>query len=541
MGLSRRTVLGATAATAVVLAGLAMGAIGAFTGWGLWLVVLVGGGVLGGTATMVAASIAAAANGSRRRVGGGAPLDPVTGLPSTDMLEADLQTAVGSATEGAPSTLYVFALQGLQRYDEAYGKASGDALLAWLGRKLRGAVRGHGTAYRLQGAKLAVLAGTGEAGELQALVEAALSASGEGFAISCSVGRATLGTDASTPGHVIELACNRAQAARDAVARQSAVRLPEEPIDALALAAPGYDAATLAVAVGERLGLSGEELVDLEAAVHLRDVGNIAIPAAVLNRPGGLRADEWSFIRAHTIVGERLLSNNFEMDRVGALVRSSHERWDGAGYPDGLAGKAIPLPARIAFVCGAFEDMTTKRTHRAARDPEPALAELERGAGTQFDPEVVRAFQEEFEASRELRIGRLEPDPSKRLHVLVAHRDPAVRFLVANAVQDAGHDSVAAQDGASAWEAYRRDRPELVIADRLLPVSGGDELAWQIHTDEDSPTPYIAMLTPPGDERGAPGDGVDELIARPLHRAMIESLLASAGDRERSRQDSSAR
>ncbi len=132
--------------------------------------------------------------------------------------------------------------------------------------------------------------------------------------------------------------------------------------------------------------------------------------------------------------------------------------------------------------------------------------------------------------------------------MLVAHRDPAVRFLVANAVQDLGHDSVAAQDGASAWEAYRRDRPELVIADRLLPVSGGDELAWQIHTDEDSPAPYVAMLTPPGDERrapgderGAPGDGVDELIARPLHRATIESLLASAGDRERSRQDSSAR
>jgi len=245
-------------------------------------------------------------------------------------------------------------------------------------------------------------------------------------------------------------------------------------------------------------------------------------------------------LRGHR-VGERLLSNNFEMDRVGALVRSSHERWDGAGYPDGLAGNAISLAARIAFVCGAFEDMTTKRAHRAKRYPESAMAELERGAGAQFDPEVVRAFQQEFETARELRVGRLEPDAGKRLHVLVAHRDPAVRFLVANAVADLGHDSVAAQDGASAWEAYRRDRPELVIADRLLPVSGGDELAWQIHTDEDSRAPYVAMLTPPGDERGAPGDGVDELIARPLHRATIESLLASAGDRERSRQDSSAR
>ena len=541
MGISRRTVLGATAATAVVLAGLAMGAMGAFTGWGLWLVVLVGGGVLGGTATMVAAGIAAAANGSRRRVGGDASLDPVTGLPSTDRLQADLTTAMAEATEGAASTLYVFALQGLQRYDEAYGKASGDALLAWLGRNLRAAVRGHGTAYRLRGANLAVLAGDDHDGELQARVEAALTESGEGFAIACTVGRSRLGSDARTPSHAIELAANRAQAARDAVARESAMRVPGQPIDALALAAPGFDAATLAVAVGERLGLTDDELVDLEAAVQLRDVGNIAIPGAVLNRPGGLRADEWGFIRAHTIVGERLLANNFGMDRVAALVRSSHERWDGTGYPDGLAGKATPLAARIVFACGAFEDMTAKRGHRPARDSESALAELERGAGTQFDPDVVRTFQEALEGARELRVRRLAPEPSRRLHVLVAHRDPAVRFLVANAVQDAGHDCVAAQDGASAWEAYRRDRPELVIADQLLPGTGGDKLVGRIDADEDAGAPYVAMLTAPGGDPESPDAGVDELIARPLNRAMIESLLASAADRERSQQDPSAR
>ncbi len=541
MGLSRRTVLGATAATAAVLAGLAMGATGAFTGWGLWLVVLVGGGVLGGTATMVAAGIAAAAHGSGRRVGGGAPLDPVTGLPSTDGLEADLETAMGGATDGAPSTLYVVALQGLQRYDEAYGKASGDALLSWLGRNLRGAVRGRGTAYRLRGANLAVLAGDDHQGELQARIEAALTEAGEGFAISCAVGRARLGTDARTPSHAVELAANRAQAVRDAVARESAVRVPDQPIDAQALAAPGHDAATLAVAVGARLGLTDGELVDLEAAVQLRDVGNIAIPATVLNRPGGLSADEWSFIRAHTIVGERLLTNNFGMDRVAALVRSSHERWDGAGYPDGLAGTATPLAARIAFACGAFEDMTTKRAHRPARDPESALAELERGAGTQFDPEVVRAFQKEFEASRELRIARLNPDPGRRLHALVAHRDPAVRFLVANAVQAAGHDCVSAPDGASAWEAYRRDRPELVVADQLLPGTGGEELVRRIDTDEHGAAPYVAMLMPPGTEHETSPSGVDELLFRPLNRATIESLLAAAADRERSQQDPSAR
>jgi two-component system, cell cycle response regulator len=424
VGLSRHTVLGAAAATAVVLAGLAMGATGAFTGWGLWLVVLVGGGVLGGTATMVAAGIAAAATGSRGRVGGGAPRDPVTGLPSTDTLEADLRTAIGGATEGVPSTLYVFALQGLQRYDEAYGKASGDALLAWLGRNLRGAVRGRAKAYRLPGANFAVLAGGDERGETRARAEAALTESGEGFAMSCAVGRVELEVDAVTPGHAIELASNRAQAARDAIAHRSEVRPPKQPLDALSVTAAGYDAAALAVAVGERLGLGAEELVDLEAATRMRDVGTIAIPATVLNRPGGLRADEWGFIRVHTIVGERLLSRNFEMDRVGALVRSSHERWDGAGYPDGLAGQAIPLAARIVFACGALEDMTAKRSHRLARDATDALAELERGAGTQFDPEVVRALQGEFEASR---VASLPSRPPRATEPLAAEHEAAQR------------------------------------------------------------------------------------------------------------------
>jgi HD domain len=222
------------------------------------------------------------------------------------------------------------------------------------GRNLRGAVRGHGTAYRLRGANFAVLAGADEYGELQARVQTTLTEAGEGFAISCVVGRADPGTDAATPAHAIELASHRARAARDADAKQPLVRLPQQPIDARPLAAPGYDAAALAVFIGERLGLNAEELVDLEAALRLRDVGNIAIPATVLNRPDGLRDDEWSFIRAHTIVGERLLTNNFEMDRVGALVRSSHERWDGAGYPDRLAGRAIPLASRIVFACGAL-------------------------------------------------------------------------------------------------------------------------------------------------------------------------------------------
>jgi HD-GYP domain-containing protein (c-di-GMP phosphodiesterase class II) len=129
----------------------------------------------------------------------------------------------------------------------------------------------------------------------------------------------------------------------------------------------------------------------------------------VLTRSGGLPGHEWEFIRLHTTIGERLLATNFEMEHVARLVRSSHERWDGSGYPDGLAGETIPLASRIVFVCSAFADMTTARPHRVARDVPEALKELERGAGTQFDPEVVEAFRSEFSSPEDLEVSLMPP------------------------------------------------------------------------------------------------------------------------------------
>jgi HD-GYP domain-containing protein (c-di-GMP phosphodiesterase class II) len=186
--------------------------------------------------------------------------------------------------------------------------------------------------------------------------------------------------------------------------------------------APGYDVAALASRIGRRLGLSGDELHDLETVAHLRDVGNIAIPSAVLTRSGGLPGHEWEFIRLHTTIGERLLATNFEMEHVARLVRSSHERWDGSGYPDGLAGDTIPLASRIVFVCSAFADMTTARPHRVARDVPEALRELERGAGTQFDPNVVKAFRSEFNSPEDLEVS-LTPPAWERAPEVVSGRE----------------------------------------------------------------------------------------------------------------------
>jgi HD-GYP domain-containing protein (c-di-GMP phosphodiesterase class II) len=153
-----------------------------------------------------------------------------------------------------------------------------------------------------------------------------------------------------------------------------------------------YDVTELSVAVGQCLGLGGEELDHLECAAALRDVGMMSVPDAVVHAPGRLTDEDWRFVQLHTLVGERLLRSNFGMDGVASVVRSSHERWDGGGYPDGRAGEEIPLASRIVFVCSAFQDMTTQRSHRPALTAEQALRELERCAGTQFDPAVVAAF-----------------------------------------------------------------------------------------------------------------------------------------------------
>ena len=130
----------------------------------------------------------------------------------------------------------------------------------------------------------------------------------------------------------------------------------------------------------------------MRAGADLHDIGKAAIPDAILSKPGPLDDGEWAFMRRHTLIGERIVASAHALTSVAKLVRSSHERWDGAGYPDGLAGDAIPLGARIIFVCDAFDAMLADRPYSKGLGFELALAELEHCAGSQFDPQVVAAF-----------------------------------------------------------------------------------------------------------------------------------------------------
>jgi HD-GYP domain-containing protein (c-di-GMP phosphodiesterase class II) len=148
----------------------------------------------------------------------------------------------------------------------------------------------------------------------------------------------------------------------------------------------------LVQAVADEMDVDRHGRQELEFAALLHDVGKISIPKEILNKPAKLSDEEFELMKGHTIEGQFMLDRvGGLLGKVGELVRSCHERWDGAGYPDGLAGEEIPLPARIVFTCDAYNAMTTDRPYRAAMAQEDAVAELEANAGTQFDPNVVEA------------------------------------------------------------------------------------------------------------------------------------------------------
>jgi GGDEF domain-containing protein len=386
-----------TSIVAVAITEVAVIAAVAVVGGGAWLLGLVVGAILG-----VVATLTLVGNSTDTRTVAGEPVaeaqvDPVTGLPTHEKLLADLQEALDVGDE-RELTLYLFSLDGFKDYNGAYGVACGDALLEWLARKLKDAVGSYGNAYRMRGGSFALLAVGSErfTSALCASAASALSENGDGFQIYCDVGQAALPAEAPSPGAALELAGRRASQHGSERHVKSGRRAPADAIEALRLVRSRRDVATLATGIARRLGIPEADLDAVETAMHLCDVGNVAVPAAVLGYPGKINGPEWQFILLHTLVGERLLAGPLGMEAVARIVRHSHERWDGTGYPDGLSGGAIPIESRIVFVCSAFDDMTSDRPHHAALEPGDALAQLKRGAGSQFDPKVVDAFCAEF-------------------------------------------------------------------------------------------------------------------------------------------------
>ncbi len=328
-----------------------------------------------------------------RRSAHDAVTDPLSGLGNRRRLMADLERAfAGRAT----STLLFFDLNGFKRYNDGFGHAAGDALLARIGTALRAAVADCGRAYRLGGDEFCVLLdGRVERHDrIVARASAALVEQGSGFTVNSSVGLAVIPDDALSASSALQLADERMYAdkagrssAGEAQARDVLMQLLNERAPSLHEHVAGVGALTAAIAA--RLDLAAEQRDELKRAAELHDIGKLAIPDEILNKPGPLTDAEWRFMSQHSVIGERILSAAPALRPVARLVRASHERWDGTGYPDSLEGSRIPLGARIIAVCDAYDAMISERCYRHARPEVDAIAELRRCAGTQFDPEVV--------------------------------------------------------------------------------------------------------------------------------------------------------
>jgi diguanylate cyclase (GGDEF)-like protein len=331
--------------------------------------------------------------------------DSLTGLGNRRRLAARLQEAIPEASTEQPVLLAMYDLDGFKLYNDTYGHPAGDALLVRLSHRLSETLDGIADAYRMGGDEFCVVArltAPGEGFHVAAQAADALHEHGEGFTVGASYGAVLLPTETSDSTEALRLADQRMYA------RKSSSRLsaPRQTTDVLLQMTAERNAdlgehvtsvTELAAEVATRLGLSPEQVDDVKRASALHDIGKLAIPEDILEKPEPLTAEEWEFIRQHTVIGERILAAAPSLASCGKIVRSSHECWDGSGYPDGLVGEQIPLEARIIFACDAFEAMTSERPYREARSLEDALAELRRCAGTQFDPEVVRALVAELE------------------------------------------------------------------------------------------------------------------------------------------------
>jgi diguanylate cyclase (GGDEF)-like protein len=328
--------------------------------------------------------------------------DALTGIPNRRKLKADLEEALKDAGPASPLLLMLFDLNGFKSYNDTFGHPAGDALLTRLATALAAAMTGlGGRAYRLGGDEFCILASvTGDrAAAVTAAACQALSEHGGGFHITASYGAILLPEESGDPTEAMQLVDQRMYAqktsrrrspdrqSRDVLLRALQERSPE-------LAERHAAVARLAEAVGERLALPAEERVQLRQAAELHDIGKLGIPDDILAKPGPLEAEEWAFVRRHPLIGERIIGAAPALAAAAKLVRSTHERPDGGGYPDGLAGEEIPMGARVIAVCDAYTAMTSPRPHAPPRTLPEALAELRRGAGTQFDPAVVEAFCE---------------------------------------------------------------------------------------------------------------------------------------------------
>jgi diguanylate cyclase (GGDEF)-like protein len=325
--------------------------------------------------------------------------DHLTGLGNRRALLGDLELQLHPDNSQTACILVMFDLDGFKQYNDTYGHPAGDALLHRLATRLRGELGDAATAYRMGGDEFCVLAEVDPADghALAQKAAAALSDQGEGFHVGCSYGIVQLPLETADPAEAMRLADDRMYDAKASVrtsarGQSTAVLLKVLHERSNELGHHIDDVAKLAGLVAEQLGLSQADQHAIRTAAQLHDVGKAAIPDTILDKPGPLDEAEWELMRCHTLIGERIVSAAPALASTAELIRASHERFDGHGYPDRLQGPQIPLGARIIAVCDAFDAMISDRPYQAEVSISEAHEELRRCSGSQFDPQVVEAF-----------------------------------------------------------------------------------------------------------------------------------------------------
>jgi diguanylate cyclase (GGDEF)-like protein len=367
-----------------------------------------------------------------------AQTDPLTSLGNRRKLALDLSEQLANASRAEPLLLMLFDLDGFKSYNDTFGHVAGDSLLSGLGHRLATAVSETGSAYRLGGDEFCVLLpARGDLQQRVKAVAAALEERGQTFTVAASCGSVLLPHEASTTDYALQLADKRMYThkhGRRSGAREQAHDVLIHILRAKQNGLPGHSTGVtrLAAAIGRRMGMNAEELDELTRAAALHDIGKVGIPDAILAKPGPLDAQEWDFIRQHTVLGERILSAAPALRPIATIVRATHERWDGRGYPDGMRATEIPLAARIIAVCDAYDAIINHRCYRPAETPDAARQELKREAGHQFDPAVVTTFLAELDRSDQ------DPrdDPTPPHHALSPDRHTALATEIATHVRE---------------------------------------------------------------------------------------------------------
>lgn len=378
-----------------------------------------------------------------------ATTDPLTGLPNHRSLFQSLEKELDRALRHArPLSLIFFDGDRFKRVNDTHGHAVGDVVLCELGERVNGVLRGGDTLGRYGGEEFLALlpeTDTEEARRVAERIRAAVAAHplalshvDGGINMTISIGIATYPLDGTTIGELVQKAdqamywakrlgrnqvrtCVEALRASHDESLSATVHLLERRegplLDGLSgdqeqraaqlttvyslmwlielrdhgISTHSYNVSDLATAIAIEMGLDAQQIFDVSTSALLHDIGKIAIPDALLQKSGYISTNEWAIIKQHAELGAQILEVSPALRHLMPAIRHHHECWDGTGYPDCLVGENIPLEARIISVAEAYDSMLTHRPYQAARSASAALAELQRCAGSQFDPAVVQA------------------------------------------------------------------------------------------------------------------------------------------------------